>query len=812
MPGPALATGGEAARFNQSIEAARAAMMSDPQQGLRIVDRALVQAEKLPDDERDVAKATALWLRIEANIGLNRLSDAAGQVDEALTLVRAAAPNSKLHGDLMRSKGAIAALTGKASDALRDYLEAHRIYKRVGDRRAQAIALQDIGTIYGEAGDHERELAYADEAQEIYNDDPGFSLTTNNNRGEAFRNLGRGREAEMAFTAALANARELDSPLLETRILTNLALVQIELGKLDAAANSALKAERLGTTGEARDWLPFVYGVKASIAAERGDDRIAIMLLERLFKGTDFDQTDLIYREFHKLAADLYARNDQPAKALRHLKAFQRLDSETRDLISKASSQLLGAQFNSANQKARIAQLKQDQLQRDVQIAQQRAMIVQGLLGAALILIIVAGVALVSIRRSRNEVRAANTVLTEVNSKLETALKAKTDFLAMTSHEIRTPLNGIMGMTQVLLADQGLDPQTRERVSLVLGAGQTMQSLVDDLLDVAKMENGGITITAVPTNMSAILKDSVQFWQAEASAKGLSIAFVEAAPIPVLTTDAGRIRQVLFNLLANAIKFTPAGSITVAAKQNDAHMVEITVEDTGVGIPEDQLETVFEAFHQVDNGMSRDFGGAGLGLAICRNIMTALGGQISVTSTVGRGSVFRLTLPILPEPAEAVLPGPQMPDVPPVSTLASSALADNVAAMPHLTVVVDSNELRLAKIKAVIQPHRASLIGVTSLEEARQIIHSGQASQLVLDTSALAGQADTKGTYTAFIEQARIQQVSVIVLLGPDDGLPLQEAQAAAPDVLLQKPLKAAHLIEAIKSAAAPAGFQSQVA
>lgn len=192
--------------------------------------------------------------------------------------------------------------------------------------------------------------------------------------------------------------------------------------------------------------------------------------------------------------------------------------------------------------------------------------------------------------------------------------------------------------------------------------------------------------------------------------------------------------------------------------------------------------------------------------------MTALGGQISVTSTVGRGSVFRLTLPILPEPAEAVLPGPQMPDVPPVSTLASSALADNVAAMPHLTVVVDSNELRLAKIKAVIQPHRASLIGVTSLEEARQIIHSGQASQLVLDTSALAGQADTKGTYTAFIEQARIQQVSVIVLLGPDDGLPLQEAQAAAPDVLLQKPLKAAHLIEAIKSAAAPAGFQSQVA
>jgi signal transduction histidine kinase len=812
MPGSALAASSEAARFNQSIEAAKSAMMSDPQQALQIVDRALAQAEKLPDDERDVAKATALWLRIEANIGLNRLSDAAAQVDEALELVMVAAPNSKLHGDLVRSRGAIAAINGKASDALLDYLEAHRIYKKVGDRRAQAIALQDIGTIYDEAGDYERGIAYLDEALDIYNDDPGFLLTNNNNRGEALRNLKRGAEAEKAFIAALANARELESPLLETRILTNLALVQIELGKLDAAASNALKAERVGATGEARDWLPFVYGVKAAIAVKRGDDRNAMMLIERLFEDTDLEQTDLTYREFHKLAADLYARNDQPAQALLHLKAFQRLDSEARELIATASSQLLGAQFNSANQKARIAQLKQDQLQRDVQIERQKALIVQGLLGAALILIIVAGVALVSIRRSRNEVRAANTVLTEVNSKLETALKAKTDFLAMTSHEIRTPLNGIMGMTQVLLADQGLDSQTRERVNLVLGAGQTMQSLVDDLLDVAKMENGGITIAAAPADLRSILRDSVQFWQAEASAKGIGISFVEAGPIPVITTDAGRIRQVLFNLLANAIKFTPAGNITVTASQNDAQMIEISVEDTGVGIPEDQLETVFEAFHQVDNGMSRDFGGAGLGLAICRNIMTALGGQISVTSAVGHGSVFRLTLPIVAEQANASHLEAEVPDATPAPSLVSSSSADNAAALPRLAVIVDSNELRLAKIKAVIQPHRASLIGVTSLEEAEHLIQSGQASQLVLDTSAFTGEADTQAAYAAFIEQAQMHQVHVIVLLGPDDGLPLPAAQAAAPDVLLQKPLKASHLIEAIKSSGSPTGFQSQVA
>jgi anti-sigma regulatory factor (Ser/Thr protein kinase) len=369
-----------------------------------------------------------------------------------------------------------------------------------------------------------------------------------------------------------------------------------------------------------------------------------------------------------------------------------------------------------------------------------------------------------------------------------------------------------MGMTQVLLADQGLDPQTRERVNLVLGAGQTMQSLVDDLLDVAKMENGGITIAAAPADLRSILRDSVQFWQAEASAKGIGISFVEAAPIPIITTDAGRIRQVLFNLLANAIKFTPTGSITVTANQTDAQKIEITVADTGVGIPEDQLETVFEAFHQVNNGMSREFGGAGLGLAICRNIMTALGGQISVTSMVGRGSVFRLTLPVVAQQAEAVVSGPQPHHTAPVSTLASSSAADDPAVLPRMTVILDSNELRLAKLKAVVQPHCAALIGVTSLEDAEQLVNSGQASQLVLDTSVFAGEADKQATYAAFIANARNGQVPVIVLLGSDDGLPLQAAQAAAPDVLLQKPLKAAHLIEVIKSPASPSGFQSQVA
>lgn len=807
----ALAAEPGRAAFDTRIEAAKSAMMTDPQRALQLAEQARQQSMALPQDEQGVARATALWLVAEANIGLNRLDDAQRNLDEALALIVAAAPDSKVHGDLMRSKGAIAAINGKSAEALSDYLAAHRIFRTLKETRSQAITLQDIGTIYGEAGDYERELSYLEQAREVYGDDSKLTLITNNNRAEAYRNLGRYADAEKAFMAALAGARELQSPLLETRILTNLALVQVEQGKLAEASRNAAAAARVGTSEEALDWLPFVYGAQAAIAEKRGDDSMAITRLEQLFADTDFTTTDLAYREFHELAARIYSRNGQPAKALAHFQAFQRLDSEARDLISTASSQLLGAQFNSANQRARIAQLKQGQLERDFEIAQQKTLIVQALLGAAVLLILGAGVALHSIRKSRNEVRAANTVLTEVNTKLERALKAKTDFLAMTSHEIRTPLNGIIGMTQVLLTDESLDAQTRERVSLVLGAGQTMQSLVDDLLDVAKMENAGISVSTAPTDVGAIVSEGVQLWKAEASARGVDIVLLAEGAIPLVQTDAGRLRQVIFNLLANAVKFTQGGRITVTLGQASDQMVEILVEDTGIGIPADQLETIFEAFHQVDNGMSRDFGGAGLGLAICRNIMTALGGAISATSRFGEGSQFRVTLP-LGTVANAPVSNPAADSAGHSPHHLPDAIAVSTSASAGFCVIVDANELRLAKVKAILEPHVPTIVGMTTISKAAPLIENRQASLVVVDTSALDGDDDRAAALAQLISLAKGAGAAVVVLLGADDGIDPSAVEATGPDILLQKPIKAAALIGAVRNVAGTQSFQSQVA
>ena len=800
QPTFAWAASSDTGAFDKAIAAAKADMMADPTAALRQSEKALALTGKFSGTEQQIARATALWLKIEANIGLNRLDAAQQSLAEAIALVKGAAPETKLHGDLMRSQGAVDGIVGKASEALTSYLEAHRIFRKAGEKRSEAMALQDIGQIYWEAGDYERMLSYVDQAQEIYNDDPGIALSGNNNRGEAYRALRRWADAEKAYAAALANTRALESPMLEMRVLSNLAQVQIEMGQLGKATKNIALAERLGRNPEARDWLPFVYGVQAMIAIKQGRDAQGAALLERMFAGTDLERTDLSYRELHKVAADFYARLGQPEIALRHLQAFQRLDGEVRNLITSTSSQLLEARFTSANQKTRIAELKQGQLQRDVEIERQRGTIATGLLIAALALMVVTVIALLSIRKSRNEVREANTVLTDVNGRLETALRAKTDFLAMTSHEIRTPLNGIMGMTQIILADDTIDKSTRERVSLVLGAGQTMQALVDDLLDTAKAEGGEITVNRQACDVGKILSESYQLWQAEAQNKGISLVLDAGSVPPVSYTDGGRIRQVIFNLLANAIKFTLQGKVTLTAAMIDGQNLEICVADSGIGIPEDQLQLIFEPFHQVNNGMSRDFGGTGLGLSICRNILTALGGEISATSQQGVGSTFRITLPVT-----------GAPDVAPVTVDAAKGDPETAAA-GRLTMMVDYNELRQAKVKAVIEPHVDGVIGAKTLEQAEEFLKIGNIGVVIVDMSAMPEGEDDPEKLMQFLVKSKIHNVVTFLLLPTDTAVQTVAGNTNDADVVLQKPLKPAILIAELKKVFEVNGLQKKVA